>query len=184
MSEDQVPANKGKEQGRQERVDPIPKQVAALETKPAQETFDDEPPEPSLPSPSAAQLKRTQSNGGSSEKKSRPRRSPPPSGRAYVNQRPRFRARQYGQVEGGNVVDYGVEDTGPDLDQIISTVATDVSQKISRISRVSLAAGWDVGTSPEETSEDLMLGLRDGLCGALSSFSSWISSMVLSLIHI
>jgi fluoride ion exporter CrcB/FEX len=66
----------------------------------------------------------------------------------------------------------------PDFDQMISNVATDVSEQISRISRVSLADGWDVGTSPEEKSKDLMLGLRDGLCGALSSFSSWISSMV------
>jgi fluoride ion exporter CrcB/FEX len=64
---------------------------------------------------------------------------------------------------------------------MISNVATGVAEKVSRISRVSLADGWDVGTSPEEKCEDLMLGLRDGLCGALSSFSSWISSMVVLL---
>jgi fluoride ion exporter CrcB/FEX len=90
---------------------------------------------------------------------------------------PHIRSRQYAQVEGGNVVDYGTQDN-PDLDQIISTVATGVSKNISRIGRVNLAEGWDVGTSPQEKSEDLCLGLRDGLCGALSSFSSWISSMV------
>lgn len=101
-------------------------------------------------------------------------------GRAYAQKRPHLRASQYGQLDGGNVIDYGTQDH-PDLDQIITNVATDVSQKISRIRRVSLAAGWDVGTSPEEKSSDLMLGLRDGLCGALSSFSSWISSMVLLL---
>jgi fluoride ion exporter CrcB/FEX len=65
-----------------------------------------------------------------------------------------------------------------DLEQIVSNVATDVSQQISRIGRVSLADGWDVGTTPEDKTKDVMLGLRDGLCGALSSFSSWISSMV------
>jgi fluoride ion exporter CrcB/FEX len=100
-----------------------------------------------------------------------------PTGRAYAHGDPHIRARHYAQVEGGNVIDYGSAEH-PDLDQIITNVATDVSQRISRISRVSLADGWDVGTSPEEKSEDLMLGLRDGLCGALSSFSSWISSMV------
>ena len=86
-------------------------------------------------------------------------------------------SRQYRQVQGENVVDYGTQNN-PDLDQIISSMATDVSNKISFIGRVNLANGWDVGTSPEEKSEDLTLGLRDGLCGALSSFSSWISSMV------
>ncbi|CAJ1966965.1 unnamed protein product [Cylindrotheca closterium] len=65
-----------------------------------------------------------------------------------------------------------------DLEQIVSNVATDVSQQISQLSRVTLADGWDVGTTPDDKKKDLMLGLRDGLCGALSSFSSWISAMV------
>ncbi len=86
-------------------------------------------------------------------------------------------SRQYGQVEGGNVIDYGNQNS-PHLDQIISNMANDVSNKISFMRRVNIANGWDVGTSPQEKSEDLTLGLRDGLCGALSSFSSWISSMV------
>ncbi len=86
-------------------------------------------------------------------------------------------SRQYGQLEGGNVIDHGDQDS-PHLDQIISNMANDVSNKISFMRRVNIANGWDVGTSPQEKSEDLTLGLRDGLCGALSSFSSWISSMV------
>lgn len=92
-----------------------------------------------------------------------------------------LRTRRYGQVNSVDEIDYGTHEQ-PDLDQIISNVATDVSQKISRIRRVRLVDGWDVGTTPEEKSEDLMLGLRDGLCGALSSFSSWISSMI-NLVH-
>ena len=99
------------------------------------------------------------------------------SGGTYSRRVPRLRSRQYSQLEGGNVIDYGTADN-PDLDQIISNVATDVSQKISRMGRVRLADGWAVRTTPQEKSEDLMLGLRDGLCGALSSFSSWISTMV------
>ena len=98
-------------------------------------------------------------------------------GLAYPRGNVHVSARQYGQVEGGNIIDYGAQD-GPDLDQIISNMATGVSNKISFVRRVNLANGWDVGTSPQEKSEDLTLGLRDGLCGALSSFSSWISSMV------
>jgi fluoride ion exporter CrcB/FEX len=95
-------------------------------------------------------------------------------GRVHAHTIPHVRNLNYAQVNGGNVIDYG----GADLDQIITTVATGVTQKISRISRVNLADGWDVGTTPEEKSADLMLGLRAGLCGALSSFSSWISDMV------
>eukprot|EP00977_Amphora_coffeiformis_P006907 scaffold1508_cov178-Amphora_coffeaeformis.AAC.15 len=44
--------------------------------------------------------------------------------------------------------------------------------------RANLADGWDVGTTPEAMSDDLMLGLRLGFCGALSSFSSWNSAMI------
>ncbi|KAG7346463.1 CrcB-like protein, Camphor resistance CrcB [Nitzschia inconspicua] len=98
-------------------------------------------------------------------------------GHIHARGTPNIRSPQYAQVEGGNVVDYGTQEN-PDLDQIITTVATGVTKNISRIGRVNLAEGWDVGTSPQEKSEDLCLGLRDGLCGALSSFSSWISSMV------
>mmetsp|Transcript_14357 Transcript_14357/g.33425 ORF Transcript_14357/g.33425 Transcript_14357/m.33425 type:complete len:841 (-) Transcript_14357:171-2693(-) len=82
-----------------------------------------------------------------------------------------------GQVESRNIIDHDTREN-PEFDQILSNMATDVSNRISFIGRVNLANGWDVGTSPQEKSEDLTLGLRDGLCGALSSFSSWISSMV------
>jgi fluoride ion exporter CrcB/FEX len=98
-------------------------------------------------------------------------------GQFHARGTPHFRARQYAHVEGGDVVDYGTQDD-PDLDQIMSNVATGVSKNISRIGRINLADGWDVGTSPQEKCEDLCLGLRDGLCGALSSFSSWLSAMI------
>ena len=99
------------------------------------------------------------------------------NGHVYPHVQPNARALQYGRVTGGNVVDYGDAEHA-DLDLIISNVATDVVTKVSRIRRARLADGWDVGTSPEEMSDDLMLGLRIGFCGAISSFSSWMSSMV------
>ena len=43
---------------------------------------------------------------------------------------------------------------------------------------LTIAEGWDVGTTPEAMKEDLMLGLRVGFCGALSTFSSWNEDMV------
>lgn len=64
------------------------------------------------------------------------------------------------------------------FDQIVQDVQANVSENISRFRRVNLASGWDVGTTASEMSDDLLLGLRDGFCGALSSFSSWNSAMV------
>ena len=61
----------------------------------------------------------------------------------------------------------------------IFTMPLPTLRRISRrMRRVSLAEGWDVGTSAQAMSDDLLLGLRDGFCGALSTFSSWSSSMV------
>lgn len=90
------------------------------------------------------------------------------------------------QKEGNH--DFATE-TDRDLDQIIYDVGTQLTShvqdefrnlhsNINQMTKASLSDGWDAGTSPDEMSEDLMLGLRDGFCGALSSFSSWNSSMV------
>jgi fluoride ion exporter CrcB/FEX len=62
--------------------------------------------------------------------------------------------------------------------EALQNVGRDISTNISRMTRVSLADGWDVGTDAKAMSDDLLLGLRDGFCGALSSFTSWNSSMV------
>ena len=67
---------------------------------------------------------------------------------------------------------------GADINQMVNEVSANVSEGISRLRRANLADGWDVGTTPEAMSDDLMLGLRLGFCGALSSFSSWNSAMI------
>jgi fluoride ion exporter CrcB/FEX len=64
------------------------------------------------------------------------------------------------------------------VDQIITDVAETVNENISRFQRVNLMDGWDAGTSPSAMADDLLLGMRAGFCGALSSFSSWNSAMV------
>jgi hypothetical protein len=64
----------------------------------------------------------------------------PDEGLMHARGVPHLRARQYAQVEGGNVIDYGTQDS-PDLDQLIANVATGVSKEISRIGRVNLAEG-------------------------------------------
>lgn len=89
------------------------------------------------------------------------------------------------QQDGSNSTDEPVANGGEnvfpghnDLDQMFTDVTTNVHENISRLRRVNLADGWDVGTTPEAMADDLLLGLRDGFCGALSSFSSWNSAMV------
>jgi hypothetical protein len=37
--------------------------------------------------------------------------------------------------------------------------------------------GWDVGTSAQEMKHQILLGLRVGFCGAVSTWSSWNSAM-------
>jgi len=91
------------------------------------------------------------------------------------------------------IIDYGTQGDR-DLDQIIYNVsvefaghvqseARNLGTNLQRLSHATLQDGWDVGTTPEAMSEDLLLGLRDGFCGALSSFSSWNSSMVTLIRH-
>ena len=53
-----------------------------------------------------------------------------------------------------------------------------MSAQIINFRRINVADGWDVGTSPEEMKHDILLGLRVGLCGAVSTFSSWNSAMI------
>ena len=64
------------------------------------------------------------------------------------------------------------------LDQIFNNVQASVSENVALFRRANIADGWDVGTTPEAMSDDIMLGLHVGFCGALSSFSSWNSSML------
>ena len=75
-------------------------------------------------------------------------------------------------------LDQIIHDVSANITNNIQGVSTNITTNISRMRRVSLAEGWDVGTSAQSMSDDLLLGLRDGFCGALSTFSSWSSSMV------
>jgi fluoride ion exporter CrcB/FEX len=71
-----------------------------------------------------------------------------------------------------------IQDVSTNISTNIQGVSTNITTSISRIRRVSLAEGWDANTTAKAMSDDLLLGLRDGFCGALSTFSSWSSSMV------
>jgi len=59
-------------------------------------------------------------------------------------------------------------------DKIFVTTA----QNFKQFTKVNVADGWDVGTTPEAMKNGILLGLRVGFCGALGTFSSWNSDMV------
>lgn len=61
-----------------------------------------------------------------------------------------------------------------ELDEMFHSVST----QISNFRRLHVADGWDAGTTPEEMKHDILLGLRVGFCGAVSTFSSWNSAMI------
>jgi fluoride ion exporter CrcB/FEX len=65
-----------------------------------------------------------------------------------------------------------------EITDLATNIQDNVQENLYRLRRVNLADGWDSGTTASAMSDDLMLGLRDGFCGALSSFSSWNSAMV------
>jgi fluoride ion exporter CrcB/FEX len=75
------------------------------------------------------------------------------------------------------------ETTADYITDFANNIQDNVQENLYRLGRVNLADGWDSGTTAEAMSDDLMLGLRDGFCGALSSFSSWNSAMVSLLRH-
>jgi fluoride ion exporter CrcB/FEX len=63
---------------------------------------------------------------------------------------------------------------GEDLDDMLQNI----SESLATLGRINVGDGWDVGTSAEDMKHDILLGLRCGLCGAISTFSSWNTAMV------
>ncbi len=53
-----------------------------------------------------------------------------------------------------------------------------LSNNVTAIRHADFASGWKIGTSPEDMKHIILIGLRVGFCGAVSTFSSWNSAMV------
>lgn len=49
---------------------------------------------------------------------------------------------------------------------------------LQRLYGLNISEGWDIGTSAEEMKHQILLGLRVGFCGAVSTWSSWNSAMI------
>lgn len=59
-----------------------------------------------------------------------------------------------------------------------SSHVDEIVQNISAIRRVHVMDGWSIGTSADQMKDIILVGLRVGFCGALSTFSSLNASMI------
>ena len=53
-----------------------------------------------------------------------------------------------------------------------------IADNVTAIRHADFASGWKVGTSPDDMKHIILIGLRMGFCGAISTFSSWNAAMV------
>mmetsp|Transcript_20750 Transcript_20750/g.45023 ORF Transcript_20750/g.45023 Transcript_20750/m.45023 type:complete len:814 (-) Transcript_20750:52-2493(-) len=60
------------------------------------------------------------------------------------------------------------------VDEMINTI----NDRVTTFRRIHVLDGWDVDTSPEKMKHIILLGLRVGFCGALSTFSSLNASVI------
>jgi hypothetical protein len=56
--------------------------------------------------------------------------------------------------------------------------AAELGETLQRLYGLNFSEGWDIGTSAEEMKHQILLGLRVGFCGAVSTWSSWNSAMI------
>jgi len=54
----------------------------------------------------------------------------------------------------------------------------EATNEIKRKAHINISDGWTVGTTAESMKDRIILGLRVGFCGAVSTFSSWNSDMI------
>jgi len=64
------------------------------------------------------------------------------------------------------------------IEEQVDEIIHSISDHVTTIRRVHLLDGWNVDTSPEKMKHIILLGLRVGFCGALSTFSSLNASVI------
>ena len=60
------------------------------------------------------------------------------------------------------------------VDEIIHTI----NDHVTTFRRIRIVDGWSINATPEQTKHIILLGLRVGFCGALSTFSSLNASVI------
>ncbi|KAL7549386.1 hypothetical protein ACHAWF_012657 [Thalassiosira exigua] len=64
------------------------------------------------------------------------------------------------------------------IEEQVDEMIHNISENVTTLRRIHLLDGWNVDTSPEKMNHIILLGLRVGFCGALSTFSSLNASVI------
>ena len=64
------------------------------------------------------------------------------------------------------------------IEEQVDKMIHSISDHVTTFRRVHLLDGWNVETSPHKMKDIILLGLRVGFCGALSTFSSLNASVI------
>ena len=70
------------------------------------------------------------------------------------------------------------ERSNSSIEEHVDEMVQSISNNVSVIRRIRFLDGWKGGTSPEQMKHIILLGLRIGFCGALSTFSSLNASVI------
>ncbi len=69
-------------------------------------------------------------------------------------------------------------ESGNSIEEHVDEMISAINEHVSTFRRVSVWDGWSMGTSPDQMKHIILLGLRVGFCGALSTFSSLNASVI------
>lgn len=102
----------------------------------------------------------------------------PPSGESSRESEDRITGNPREQPQGSAEVEQGPTASSESIFEGVNERLQSLSNNVTAIRHADFASGWKVGTSWEDMKHIILIGLRIGFCGAVSTFSSWNSAMV------
>jgi len=102
----------------------------------------------------------------------------PPSGESSRESEDRIVGSPRRQSQGNVDAEQGPTASSETILEGVNERLQSLSNNVTAIRHADFASGWKVGTSPEDMKHIILIGLRIGFCGAVSTFSSWNSAMV------
>uniref|UniRef100_A0A7S2LIE8 Fluoride ion transporter CrcB n=1 Tax=Skeletonema marinoi TaxID=267567 RepID=A0A7S2LIE8_9STRA len=102
----------------------------------------------------------------------------PPSGESSRESEDRIVGSPRRQSQGNVDAEQGPTTSSETILEGVNERLQSLSNNVTAIRHADFASGWKVGTSPEDMKHIILIGLRIGFCGAVSTFSSWNSAMV------
>eukprot|EP00986_Skeletonema_menzelii_P001218 scaffold323_cov139-Skeletonema_menzelii.AAC.8 len=102
----------------------------------------------------------------------------PPSGESSRESEDRIVGDPRRQSQGNMEAEQGPMASNESILEGVNERLQSLSNNVTAIRHADFASGWKVGTSWEDMKHIILIGLRIGFCGAVSTFSSWNSAMV------